>query len=531
MSGTVLTDTYDILDINATAYEAMVDIPGLDAEDILLDALEDDALDDWVWEIVVDVLLDRDVYEDTALSDEAWAILEEFLDGWYDEDDPGLPREGSAIQSELRRSWNWAMGGEKAGVRLPGSIVVASPPESDRYGGGLYLMAQQQVNAYIWQLTDNYNVASASVRSVKSGDNQNFQVKVSLANHAITAVDINETISCNSEYQKRLLDKKFDLFSLTFTFFTPVGIPLNFQIAAGGQITLDLIAGANICAGTNPSISGGIAPGAALTITGRVFISVLVARAGAEVQGFLMHTSVPIVATVSLLNSDPSVQACLDVKTVTRPFAVDFNIYADVWEFPNSWSRKWTFNVFTYSVNQTWENQLLKYCNPQLNGSERFLDAMNGGVTFFTTVPDASCGNSYPGFVAGRQLLNTHWQPDNVGSQTVSICRGTAFPSNSITYLIRKNVSCPTGSSRLGFIQGSAFSNSSDAYNLDEAGMTMCLVTDPTVQIDNDANFYLTHNLVNCRAGDNLAGHIYPDKFSSAPPQWDHFGMAVCERD
>ena len=59
----------------------------------------------------------------------------------------------------------------------------------------------------------------------------------------------------------------------------------------------------------------------------------------------------------------------------------------------------------------------------------------------------------------------------------------------------------------------------------------MCRVDDESVAIDNDANYYLTHNLVTCRDGDQLAGHIFPDKFSSATPQFDHFGMTVCERD
>ncbi|MFK7803012.1 MAG: hypothetical protein AB8G95_15375, partial [Anaerolineae bacterium] len=330
IDGVVLTDTLDILDLNATAYEAMVDIPGFEAEDILLDALEDDDLDDWVWEIVVDVLLDRDIYEDTALSQDAIDLLEEFLGDWYDEEEPGMPRSPDAIHGEIRRNWNWAMGGEKAGVRMPGSLVVASPPESDKYGGGMYLLAQQQVNAYVWQVSDNFNVASAYVKSSKLGEKQRFESKVTLLNNTITAVDYDEIVSCNGEVQKRILNKYVEIFRATLVFFTPVGITLNFEISAGGQITLDLIAGANVCAGTTPSITGGIAPGASISIVGRVYISVLfIARAGGEIQGYLMHTSVPITATVGLLNSDPGVQVCLNVKTVTRPFSVDFRVFAE----------------------------------------------------------------------------------------------------------------------------------------------------------------------------------------------------------
>ncbi|MEM9775461.1 MAG: hypothetical protein AAF902_12845 [Chloroflexota bacterium] len=534
INGVTLTDTLDILDLNATAYEAMVDIPGFVAEDLLLDALEDDNLDDWVWEIVVDVLLDRDIYEDTALSEEAVAILEEFLGDWYDEEEAGLPRGPDAVHGEIQRNWNWAMGGEKAGVRMPGSLVVASPPESDKYGGGMYLLAQQQVNAYVWQVTDNFNVASAYVKSAKEGEKQRFESKVTLLNNTITAVDYNELVSCNGEIQKRILNKYVEVFRATLVFFTPVGITLNFEISAGGQITLDLIAGANVCAGSTPSITGGIAPGAAISVVGRVYISVLfVARAGGEIQGYLMHTSIPITATVGLLDTDPGVQVCLDVKTVTRPFSVDFKVFAEYFSITKAtYKRVLSITVFSYSVDQTWEVPLLNWCTPEPNGSERMLDAVYGGVNFFTTVPDASCGTKYPGFVAGRQLLNNNWSPENSNYQTLSMCRGTAFPSASITYLMENNLNkCPTGSEKLGWIQPGAFADLGNTYKFNGIGMTLCQMQDTSIPLPETARFYITPNLGVCRAGDDVAGQIYLGNFSTAQPQWDHFGITVCARD
>ncbi len=531
VNGEQVTDEYDILDINATAYEAMVDIPGFAAEDILIDALLDDTLDDWLWEIIVDILLDRDVYEDTALSQEAYDILMEFLGDWYDADSPGFPRAPDAIDAEFKRSWNWAFGGEKVGIRTPGSFYVAGQPQSANYGGGIYLFAQQQVNAYVWNPNDNINIASADVTSSKRGANQEFRVRVSIANRLI-ALNHTETLSCSDPNRRlNLLNKNFEFFTVSFSLLASTGVPITLELEASGDLSLDLFAGSNTCAGADPNIYAGIEPSAAIIITGRIYFDVFLARAGGEIQGDLMRTGLPFTGTLSSVNSETTLQACFDVKTVTRPLSITIRVYAENFDFSKlDYVRFFELDIYSYSLPYVFTHELLKYCVEKGDGTERLIDGIWGGYNFF--INTTSCGNDFAGFAAGHQLLNAHWQPADGNYNTLAMCRGNGFPVKNSSYLLSGNVGCGLNASKMGVIPGSAFTNATS--DIQTGGMTVCQLFDTFndgEMLESGADYYLTPNLVNvCGTGHSLAGHLYPDKFTTGTPQWNHFGMSVCKR-
>lgn len=530
IDGNEVTDDYDLLDINAAAYDAMVDIPGQAAEDILIDALLNDDLDDWLWEIIVDILLDRDIYEDTALSDEAYDLLMDFLDGWYDDTEVGFPRAPEGVESEFRRNWNWALGGEKMGIRTPGSYYVANQPQSSQYGGGIYLYAQQAVNAYVMNPNDNFSIASASVTSRRSGANQEFSARVSIANNLIN-VQRAVLATCSSPNQSfELLNQYFMFFSYEYSLFELTGIPLSLQFEAGGTLKLTAFFGSNTCPGTDPNIYAGIEPRAEVDIIGRMYFDVNVITAGVEIHGKLASTGFPITATLSSINNESVLQACLDVKSVTDPLSFAVRIYAEI-----VGERIAELELVNYNVPVQFTAELLKICTSKSDGTERLVDGFWGGVNFFG--PTNEC-NKFPGGLEGYQLSTSHWQSDPSApsdAKLISMCRTNGFPEKEASYLLAGNVAeCGVNSNRLGYIPASAFTNgSADAAG----GMTLCQIDNdygPNESLNGAAVYYLTPNLMNaCAAGHSFTGHIFPDKFVENPKglrTWNHFGMTVCKR-
>ncbi len=375
----LVTDTIDIEDINITAFEALRGIPGEAAEAELIFALWDEELEPWMRDIIAELLIDRDFEEETYLSEEAAALLDEYIDLYLDfwdddydiDEEEGSPRAPSSVDHVVRskspdgvetafsRNWGKNFGNQYVGVRLPGSLYYATPPESNQFGGGLYIRASQRVDAYVWQVLPNYNVASANAESRFNGSTgYNVNVSVSVLNNRLALINQSRFISCTQEIGPiSLLNKHISIFNKSVTIFVLGIIPISFGVKAGGSIYLTMDAGTNnVCAGDFKAIRLRITPAVSITIIGEAYVNLLFAQGGAALRGDLIKVGLPTQGYVEFTTSTGVQRWCINVDVTVQPFFIRFYLFARArW---NIFSSKWP-------VNKEWT--VAEYGSPSYN--------------------------------------------------------------------------------------------------------------------------------------------------------------------
>ncbi|MFK7802781.1 MAG: hypothetical protein AB8G95_14190 [Anaerolineae bacterium] len=400
----LVTDTIDIEDINITAYEALRGIPGEEAEIILTDALWNEDLEPWMRDIIAELLIDRDFDDETILTVEGAELLDEYidlyLDFWdddYDDDeDPEEPRSldqanglvrartPDGVEAAFSRNWGKNFGNRYVGVRLPGSLYAATPPQSNQFGGGLYVRASQRVDAYVWQVLPNLNVASASAESRYNGaTGYNINVNVSMLNNRLRLVNQNRFISCTQNIGPVTLLNKFQpILDKSVTIFVLGIIPISFGIKAGGSIQLTVDASTNnVCAGDFKAIRLRITPSIAITIIGEAYVNLLFAQGGAALRGDLVRVGLPTQGYVEFTTSTGVQRWCVNVDISVQPFSIRFYLFARArWNlFSNKWplNKEWT--VAQYGA-PSYSYPLVGVCQNGRRAPEADLSAASSGV-------------------------------------------------------------------------------------------------------------------------------------------------------
>lgn len=382
IDGKKVTDLFDIWQLNVAAYSALRGIPGQEAEDLLIAGLQDAnrALD--LRNVIADVLLARQLDEESGLSDAAAAILNDYvdtyLDSWDDDYDQaeGQPLQAASVQAingQLSKNWGKNFGNEYVGVRTPGSLTVATPPDSDFAGGNIYVQAMQKVDAYVWEVLPEANILTAVANARYNGANgYNIAVELRMMNDQLNLLNQNYFVSCNQEIGPlNLLDRHIPVFEKSVTIFVLGVVPVTFGVSAGAQLYLTLDAGAtNVCGDGTRALRVRLTPGISLTIVGEAYVNALLAQGGVALRGDLLKTTFPIQGSVQYLSNNSNRRWCLNVDMAVQPFGVRFYIFARARYNPlsDSWpvNKEWTVADW---ATQPFTEALLSHCEGDLNNN------------------------------------------------------------------------------------------------------------------------------------------------------------------
>jgi hypothetical protein len=386
IDGKLLTNGDDIQRLNMAAYTALRRIPGQEAEDLLLAALQNANWPLWQRNIIAELLLNRQLDKAVGLSAAAAAVLNSYiaahLASWDDAYDPTennplvgatatAPTVGQQTDADFARDWNKELGNADVGLRALGSIYAATPPESNGFGGGLYVRASQRIDAHVWEALPEMNVVSANAEARFNGSSgYDITAKVSLAGDEVLNKQF--FLSCTQEIGP------FTLFDFTvipfyrkqiiFPGFGLVAISASFTV--GAQLFLDLDAGAkDLCGSGTRTLRLRLTPGVSLAMIAEGSAEVVLYRGVVELRGDLFKTKFPIQGTLQYQPNNRNKRWCLDVKVILEPF--NFRFYTAVQTrsiFPPGWKsfQEWLIADFKLATLET--APLLVYCQGTLGG-------------------------------------------------------------------------------------------------------------------------------------------------------------------
>ncbi|MCE7983299.1 MAG: hypothetical protein DYG89_19160 [Caldilinea sp. CFX5] len=384
IDGQPLTDIHDILRLNIAAYTALRGIPGQEAEDLLLAALQNGSQPLWLRNIIAELLLDRQLDEEVGLSAAATAALNAYIDAhlesWDNDYDPtenselvsanaNAPAVGQQTDAAFARNWNKELGNADVGVRAFGSFYAATPPESDQFGGGLYARASQRIDAHVWEALPSMNIVSADAEArANSNNGLDITAKVSLAGNEV--LNQRFTLGCTQEIGP------FDLFDFTVLpfyrkqlLFPAFGvITISASFTAGAQLYLALDAGVkDICGNGVRTLRLRLIPGVSLSMIAEGRAALPIYRGSVEIRGDLFKTKFPIQGTLQYQPNSANRRWCLDVNVVIEPFNFRFKINVEIFKLiPPGWQVYQEWVVAQFSAPAITTEPLLVYCQGEL---------------------------------------------------------------------------------------------------------------------------------------------------------------------
>jgi len=392
IDGQKITNPLDLWNLNVAAYGALRGIPGQAAEDLLIAGLQAETLPLDLRNVIAELLLDRQLDDESGLSANAAALLnsyvDTYLDAWDDDYDlaEGEPLQAASVQEVngvLNRSWGKNFGNQYVGVRTPGSLTVATPPDSNFAGGNIYVQAMQKVDAYVWEVLPDANILTAMAHARYDGNNgYNIAVELRMMNDQLNLLNDSYFVSCNQEIGPlKLVDRHIAVFEKSVTIFVLGVIPVSFGVSAGAQLYLTLDAGAtNVCGDGVRALRVRLTPGISITIVGEAYVNALLAQGGVALRGDLLKTTFPIQGQVQYLSNNSNRRWCLDVNIAVQPFGVRFYLFARARynPFSDSWpvNKEWTVADWSTAA---YTEPLLGICEGNLN-----------------TPPDAPSGGGFP---------------------------------------------------------------------------------------------------------------------------------------
>ena len=320
--------------IEAAAFNALRKIPGDQAEDLLVAALGDEEQPNGTRLLVADILADR-----PDLSQEGAAALADFNIA------------DLASSGTYTRQWGAWLGNSKLGTYLPGRFTVSSINQ-------LYLYADQQANAYVWN--NKIPLARGQLLSHRYGSYQKFGAYLNLGGNLVRKSYV--------RYLPCSYSQNGTLYSGGHSWKKSVQIPVVWVITIGVDVqvsvsaALDYNYSANVCNINNSSLTGGITPRVGANASAEAYLNLRLARGGVGINAKILYTLMPSSLTLSYNGS--TFRFCSDVRIVSYPLSGYIYGFADVGVdafFFVYWKRVFKGTLASFSVGQV-EYRLLVRC-------------------------------------------------------------------------------------------------------------------------------------------------------------------------
>ena len=311
--------------IEAAAFNALRKIPGEQAENLLVAALNDTSQPNGTRLLVADVLSDR-----PDLSGTGAAALAEFQIA------------DLAGGGTYTRYWGSWLGNSNLGMNFPGKFTVSSVNQ-------LYLYADQQANGYVWGRS--FQVARGQLASYRYQPNPSYQLVGAYLDLAGNRVVQREAyILCNQGYNGNLWASNWSWsFKVSIPIVWVITIDVNVKVTVNAAV--DYTYSLSVCNINNSSMSGGITPRAKAIVTAEASLNLRLARGGIGISVTIMDTRLP--GTLTLSYNGSTFRFCSDVRVVTNPLSGYIYAFADVgidYWLGAYWKRIYQGNLATFNV-------------------------------------------------------------------------------------------------------------------------------------------------------------------------------------
>jgi hypothetical protein len=326
--------------VQMAAYWALRFVPGDQAEDILIQALLDDG------DIVKPLPQEGAAI---ALKNRSGRPGQNAIDAltiYYG----NLPQPGG----KFHRAWDRAMGGNRFGGNLPGSVVIESVP-------GMKAHATQQANYFINIPKFNFyrsgTLATANVWSLPvNNSTQQFGYSYQLFNQSIQQVQYN--VSCANTGSGPIRQGHLDLYRLDFSYPVWWILTVGVRVEASAIYNLSYQYGWNVCNPANMTAEVRAIGNSKVHVSAFGYAQVWPVRGGPRLAADVIHAEVSpkLNGTYTTQNG---FQACLHVPAQLKAGSGAFSIYAERWKVTKSrWEvvyqytdPGWNFTLWSGNIN------------------------------------------------------------------------------------------------------------------------------------------------------------------------------------
>ena len=334
--GEVLTET---LGLQFAAYSALGRIPGQEAEDVLVAALNDGDELLGTRLTIFDMLSERD-----DLSSLGQAALQQNA-SLGDLGTEGVSAaDANAPDYRASKSWNKRFGNGRLGLELPGRFTVMTP----NHYNGIYLYAQQKADGLVWNR--RINIADGRMALWRNtSTSYKFGAYLDLLNYRIRR-KYERQFTCAWNRSGNLWSGNY---TSRFNYRIPVLaiITVGVEVRLGAHARLDWSVGANVCNPADLTAFGSITPRAYATASADAYVSLVVVRGGVGVTARIMDTRFQLTLTGAFVSGNPRI--CVTIRIITQALSGRVYAFADRRSITWSgikWKRIFTGNLATFGT-------------------------------------------------------------------------------------------------------------------------------------------------------------------------------------